>query len=168
MVPPTKIITEEDLQAMFIRRHIDISIGSRCCAHQMVDSRLSHEAFYSLVPYKNAIRSVSHENLRLILQCYREKVNSKKHLDFDDCFCLSDAELKMLTGFTRVQHDTILSYKPTTALKNLMTRSARSALAYLLIKLKLGLTDSVFGGNGWCRGQTTNEPYHRQCASGAR
>lgn len=49
----------------------------------------------------------------------------------------------MLTGFTRAQHDTILSYIPTTALKNSTTRSARSALAYLLMKLKLGLSNSI-------------------------
>lgn len=92
MVPPTKTITEEDREAMFIRRHIDIPIDSRCCAYHMVDNRLTHEAFYSLAPYKKATRVISRENLQAILNSYRDKGNSKKHLDFDDHLCLSDLE----------------------------------------------------------------------------
>jgi hypothetical protein len=78
-----------------------------------------------------------------ILQSYRGRVTSKKHLDFDDYLRMTDADYTLLTGFTRAQHTRILSYIPPTALKNSVTRSARSALACLLMKLKLGLSNSV-------------------------
>ncbi|CAF4738959.1 unnamed protein product [Rotaria socialis] len=57
--------------------------------------------------------------------------------------CLADADYIKLTGFTRAQHAHILSHISTTSLRNSATRSARSALAYLLMELKLGLSGSV-------------------------
>ena len=109
----------------------------------MIDNRLSSEAFSSLLPYKVEDRLFSQKDLMNILESYRAKVTSKKHLDFDDCVSIPDSDYKILTGFTRAEHSHILSHIPPSALKNSLTRSARSALAYLLMKLKLGVSDSV-------------------------
>ena len=143
MVPPTKIIGEDDRSEMFLRRHIDIPKGSRCCASHMIDNRLSCEEFSSVQPYKVQSRPFCVKDLMSILDSYRAKVNSRKHLDFDDYLSIPDASYKLLTGFTRAEHRRILSHIPPSALKNSLTRSARSALAYLLMKLKLGVSDSV-------------------------
>ena len=128
---------------MFLRRHIDIPTGSRCCEGHTVDKRLSHEAFLSLMPYEVRNRSFSQANIVAMLELYRTRLNSNKHLDFDNCLSLIDADYVKLTGFTHAQHSHILSYIPATSLRNSVTRSARSALAYLLMKLKLGLSNSV-------------------------
>ena len=56
---------------------------------------------------------------------------------------LTDTDCVKLTGFTRTQHTQILSHIPPGAVKNSITRSVRSALAYLLMKLKLGLSNSI-------------------------
>jgi hypothetical protein len=56
---------------------------------------------------------------------------------------MTDADYTKLTGFTRAQHTRILSYVPSTALKNSANRSIRCALGCLLMKLKLGLSNSV-------------------------
>jgi len=128
---------------MFIRRHIDIPAGSRCCESHTIDKCLSREAFLSLMPHKVQIQSFSREDVVTMLQSYRTRLNNSKHIDFDDTLSLTDADCMRLTGFTRAQHDHILSFIPATALKNSVTRSARSALAYLLMKLKLGLSNSI-------------------------
>ena len=70
-------------------------------------------------------------------------INSTKHIDFDDLFSLSDSDYKNLAGFTRAQHDRVLAYIPTTALKNSINRSPGCTLACLLIKLRLGVSNSV-------------------------
>ena len=128
---------------MFIRRHIDIPAGSRCCGSHTIDKRLSREAFLSLMPYKVQNRSFSSEDLVNMIQSYRKRINSNKHIDFDDCLSLTDDDYMKLTGFSRAQHNHILSFIPSTALKSSVTRSPRSALAYLLMKLKLGLSNSI-------------------------
>ena len=56
---------------------------------------------------------------------------------------LTDTDCVKLTGFTHTQHTQILSHIPPGAMKNSTTRSVRSALAYLLMKLKLGLSNSI-------------------------
>ncbi|CAF4616697.1 unnamed protein product [Rotaria socialis] len=69
--------------------------------------------------------------------------NSNKNVDLDDPLSLSDIEYKNLTGFTRTQHDRVLSYIPASALKTSINRSPRCAIACLLMKLRLALSNSV-------------------------
>ena len=143
IVPPAVTIREQDRTEIFIRRQIEIPVGSRCCKIHTVDKHLSAEAFLSVVPYKVEDRLFYRKSLTNLLQSYRLRVNSNKHLDFDEPLSLTDGDYVKLTGFTRNQHTQILSHIPSTALKNSTTRTARSALGYLLMKLKLGLSNSV-------------------------
>ena len=95
------------------------------------------------MPHQVQNRPFSKENIVTILQSYKIRLNSNKHLDFDDCPCLADDDYIKLTRFACTQHIHVLSYVPATALKNSVTRSTRSALAYLLMKRKLRLSNSV-------------------------
>ena len=51
--------------------------------------------------------------------------------------------IKISRGSTRVQHDRIPTYIPTNSLINSINRSPRCALACLLMKLRLGVSNSV-------------------------
>ncbi|CAF4519829.1 unnamed protein product [Rotaria sp. Silwood2] len=121
MMPPTVTIREEDRNELFIRRHIEIPSGSRCCKKHTVDKRLLPEAFLSLVPHKVEYRLFSPQRLINVLQTYRSRLNYKKHLDFDECMSLTDADYVKLTGFSRAQHTQILSHIPSGAMKNSTT-----------------------------------------------
>ena len=128
---------------MLIRRNIGISKGSHCCKTHTINGYLKHEAFFALTPY-NSDRQIFDCNYIInMMQKFRTIINSNKRIDFDDPFCLSDTDYKNLTGFTRAQHDRVLLYIPSTALKNSINRSPRCALACLLIKLRLSLSNSV-------------------------
>ena len=61
MVPSTKTTHEEDRNKMFIRRHISIPVGSRCCHDHIVDDRLSHETFLLLTSFKEESQSISRQ-----------------------------------------------------------------------------------------------------------
>ena len=108
-----------------------------------IHRHLLPEAFLSIVSDKLENRLFSRRKLINLLQSYRTRLNSNTHVNFDDCMCFTDADYVKLTGFIRAQHTKILSHIPATALKNSATRSARSALAYLLMKLKLDLSNSI-------------------------
>ena len=56
---------------------------------------------------------------------------------------LTDTDCVKLTGFTGTQNTQILSHILPDAVKNSTTGKVRSALAYLLMKLKLGLSNSI-------------------------
>ena len=136
-------IREEDRKEMFVRRHIEIASGSRCCEVHTVNKRLLPEAFLSLVPHRMEYRLFSSQRLINFLQLYQTRLNCRKHLDFDECMSLTETDYVKLAGFTRAQHAQILSHIPSGAMRSSTTRSVQSALGYLLMKLKLGLSDSV-------------------------
>ena len=136
-------ICEEDRKEMFLRRHVEIPSGSRCCEVHTINNRLLPEAFLSLVPHRMEYRFVSSQSLINVLQLYRTRLNCRKHLDFDECMPLTETDYVKLTGFTRAQHAQILSHIPSGAMRSSATRSVQSALGYLLMKLKLGLSDLV-------------------------
>jgi len=143
LVPPTITIKEEDRNDMLIRRNIIIPKGSRCCEGHTTNGYLSREAFFGLTAYKVDRQIYNYNYIINILQKFRVMINSNKHIDFDDRYSLSDIDYKNLTGFTRAQHDRVLTYIPPSALKNSINRSPRCALACLLMKLRLGISNAV-------------------------
>ena len=128
---------------MLIRRHIDIPKGSRCCERHTVNGFFISWSIFGLTAYKNDHRLFDGHDIVDIVKNFQAILYSNKCIDFDNCFSLSDIDYKTLTGFTREQHDRILSYIPPTTLKNSINRSPRCALACLLMKLKLGASNSV-------------------------
>ena len=126
-----------------IRRNIYIPKGSRCCKDHTFNGYLLRKAFFELTGYKTNYKTFDCSNINNTLEKLRTMVNSNKHIDFDAAFSLSDTDYKNLTGFTRAQHDRVLAYIPSTALKNSINRSPRCALACLLTKLRLGLSNAI-------------------------
>ncbi|CAF4965815.1 unnamed protein product, partial [Rotaria socialis] len=139
MVPPTVTIKKEDRSNIFIRRNIFIPKGSRCCKIHTSNGYLLREDFFKLTAYKDDYRIFNLNYIVNTMQKLRKMVNSNKNVDFDDPLSLSDIEYKNLTGFTRTQHDHVLSYIPASALKTSINRSPRCAIACLLMKLRLGV-----------------------------
>jgi hypothetical protein len=143
LTPPTVTIKKEDRDNVFVKRNIIIPKGSCCCDEHTVNGYLSREAFFAITAYKDRQETFGVNYIIDIMQKLRTEVNTNKHLNFDDGFSLSDTDYKNLTGFTRAQHDHILTYIPPSALKNSINRSPRCAIACLLMKLRLGLSNSV-------------------------
>ena len=143
MVPAAVNIIEEDRNHMLIRRNISIPKGSRCCKKHTLNGYLKQESFFGLMAYKSDYQIFGCDHIINTIEKLRTMINSTKHIDFDHSFFLSDADYKNLTGFTRTQHDRVLAHIPTTALKNSINRSPRCTIACLLIKLRLGTSNSV-------------------------
>ena len=100
-MPPAVTIRKEDRTEMFIRRHIEIPAGSRCCKKHTIHERLLPEAFLSIVSHKLENRLFSGQKLINLLQSYRTPLNNNKHFNFDDCTRFTDADYVKLIGFTR-------------------------------------------------------------------
>ncbi|CAF4856090.1 unnamed protein product [Rotaria socialis] len=143
MVPPTVTIQKEDRSIIFIRRNIFIPKGSRCCEIHTSNGYLLREDFFKLTAYKDDYRIFNLNYIVNTMQKLRKMVNSNKNVDFDDPLSLSGIEYKNLTGFTRTRHDRVLSYIPASALKTSINRSPRCAIACLLMKLRLTMSNSV-------------------------
>ena len=143
LVPLTVTIKTEDRKKILIRHNIDIPEGSRCCKDHTSKGYLLHDGFFNLTAYKHDYKIFDGNCVINTIEELRTVINSNKHMDFDDAVSLSDNDYKNLTGFTRAQHDRILTYIPTNSLRNSINRSPRFALACLLMKLRLGVSNSV-------------------------
>ncbi|CAF4172209.1 unnamed protein product [Rotaria sp. Silwood2] len=143
LVSPTITIKKEDRNNILIRRNVDIPKGSRCCKDHTSNGYLSREAFFKLTAYKINYRIFDSNYIIDTMEKLRTMVHYQKHIDFDDPSSLSDADYKILTGFTRKQHNRVLECIPSTALKNSVNLSPRCALACLLMKLRLGISNAA-------------------------
>ena len=64
-------------------------------------------------------------------------------LNFDEIRCLTSDNYYVLRGLSRTDFDNLTSGIPSSALKNTQNRSARTAIACLLVKLRLGINHQV-------------------------
>ncbi|CAF3923990.1 unnamed protein product, partial [Rotaria sp. Silwood1] len=143
LVSPTITVKKEDRNNILIRRNIYIPKGSRCCKDHTSNGYLSREAFFKLAAYKINYRIFDSNYIIDTMKKLRTMVNCQKRIDFDDPSSLSDADNKILTGFTQPQHNRVLECIPSTALKNSVNRSPRCALACLVMKLRLGISNAA-------------------------
>jgi hypothetical protein len=74
-----------------------------------------------------------------------EKIQDNPPFDFDHSHRLSSEDYFILTGLDRLQFDDLCSHIPSSALRHSETRSARTAVACLMMKLRLGLSNEVLG-----------------------
>ena len=64
-------------------------------------------------------------------------------LNFDEIRCLTSDNYYVLTDLSRIDFDNLTSCIPSSALKNTQNRSARTAIACLLMKLRLEISHQV-------------------------
>lgn len=67
----------------------------------------------------------------------------QRRLDFDNYRSLSDEEYKILTGLSKVQFDDLSGQISTSSIRHSTNRSVRTAVAILLCKLRLGLSNNL-------------------------
>ena len=141
LVPSIVAIKLEDRNKILIRRNIDIRKGPRCCKNHMSKGYPLYDRFFMLTAYKNEYKTFDGNCIINTMEKLRTVINSNKHVDFHDAVSLSDNDYKNLTEFTRAQRDEILTNILTTSLRNFINRSPRCALACLLMKLRLGVSN---------------------------
>jgi hypothetical protein len=67
----------------------------------------------------------------------------QKRLDINNSQALSDDEYKTLTSLSKVQFDDLISRIVTSKILNTNNRSIRTAVAIMLCKLRLGLSNTI-------------------------
>ena len=72
-----------------------------------------------------------------------ETLNNAPILNFNDLTSLTSENYYVLTGLSRSYFDKLCSRIPSMALRNTQNRSARIAVACLLMKLRLGISHEV-------------------------
>ena len=146
-------INEEIRSECLINHKIFIPEKSKCCATHICDDSLLEEGIEMIKKSKVMLFSIEQDELIEIfsliktkLQNLKSKLNNvekKPILSFDVDSTFNASNYHVLTGLTPEQFNDLCSKIPLTDLKHTDLRSPRSAIACLLVKLRLGLSHEV-------------------------
>ena len=101
------------------------------------------EAIDTIAPSSIQYKKVTSSDIQLLINKWQIIFEKQKRLDFDNPQSLSDDEYKTLTSLSKVQFDDLISRIITSDIRNTSNRSIRTAVAIMLCKLRLGLSNSV-------------------------
>ena len=133
---------------------VHIPIGNRCCSTHHTEKTLSTQYIGKMQKNKQEHCMIKKDELITILDEVKKELRRKNDhinqlnknppLNFDDCYMLmSDTNCQVLTGLTRDQFNDLCSEILASALRHTEIRSAKTAIARLLGKLRLGLSHEI-------------------------
>ncbi|CAF3400923.1 unnamed protein product, partial [Rotaria sp. Silwood2] len=150
-----KISCQEINQSIRIQYLLDhniyIPIGNRCCSSHNFDKAVDIQSVEQIKKNKLNYCMIKRDELITILNEMKEELKNKDckihalnqnpPLNFDDDEApMSDSNYHVLTGLTREQFNDLCSEIPPSALRDTDIRTPRTAIACLLVKLRLGLS----------------------------
>ncbi|CAF1249640.1 unnamed protein product [Didymodactylos carnosus] len=136
-------IAAEDRDMIFLTKNVMIREGSRCCRKHLEDHRLTPASINIIKPHKIEIISLKAGDVQMLINKSQILYNQKKRLDFDDCNAISDDEYYNLTSLNKGQFDSLIKEIAAFPIRNTAVRSIRTAVACLLCKLRLALSNTI-------------------------
>lgn len=126
---------------IFIKTGILVPNTCRCCSSHIVNGDFPSDSLSSLA-YSSKDTELDSSEISEILLTLRAAASKKSCLDFDSSDGLTDQDYYRLTGLYKNQFSDLLrSVNP--SLYSTLNRSARTALAILLVKLRTGMSLSI-------------------------
>ncbi|CAF4632107.1 unnamed protein product, partial [Rotaria sp. Silwood2] len=105
--------------------------------------RLTLGAINSVAPSSIQYKIFSFNDVQILLNKWQILFERQKLLDFDNSEALSDDEYKVFTSLSKIQFDELILKISDSSIRNSSNRSIRTAIAILLCKLRLGLSNNV-------------------------
>ena len=136
-------LSSEDRYFILLKKNVFIPDGARCCPGHIENNQLTTDAIDRIAPLSIQSKKFdSNDVLLLISQC-QMLFEQQRRFDFDNYRSLSDEEYKILTGLSKVQFDDLSSQISISSIRHSTNQSVRTALAILLCKLRLGLSNNL-------------------------
>ncbi|CAF1556584.1 unnamed protein product [Rotaria magnacalcarata] len=146
-------ISEKIRAECLINHKIFISEKSRCCTAHICDDSLSEKDIEKIKNSTTMHCSIKQHELieifslmKIMLQNLNTKIENiekRPALCFDADSTFDASNYYVLTGLTLEQFDNLCSEIPSGVIRHSDLRSSRSAIACLLVKLRLGLSNDV-------------------------
>ncbi|CAF3037500.1 unnamed protein product [Rotaria sp. Silwood2] len=134
-----------------LEHHIYIQHKTRCCSKHISNDSLKVESIENIKQHKKRYCMIHREELIDLFNDMKNelrknylKINElakNPPLNFDDTkVCLPEKAYQVLMGITRDQFDDLCSHIPRSKLRTSDLRTSRTAIAMLLVKLRLGIS----------------------------
>jgi len=136
-------VTDEDRYLLLLKKNVFIPEGARCCPGHMTIRRFKSEAIDKIAPYSTQMKKLNAGDVQLLVSKWQMLYEDKKRLDFDNSQSMSDNEYQALTSLSKSQFDDLIGRLSESKIRNSSNRSIRTAIAILLCKLRLGLSNQL-------------------------
>ena len=113
---------------------------ARCCPDHMTNQRLKRAAINSIAPSSIECKKFSSNDIQLLISRWQALFERQKRLDFDNSEVFSGDEDQ---AFTSLSKDNLASQVSSSNIANSSNRSIRMAIAILLCKFRLGLSNNI-------------------------
>ena len=126
---------------IFIKTGIIVTEGARACASHVNGDGLKDDCYGKVTSVSDSVK-VENYDIAQLLNELRETANRKSNaLNLDNADEMTDEDYIRLTGITKNQFNDV--HESLSSLRSTSTRSSRTALAMLLVKLRTGLSLAV-------------------------
>ena len=140
----TAVISDEGRGLIFIREHVFVPKGARCCANHLENGCLPYESFKKLIIYGNELVSFTSDDIKALLLKYRSTLEAEKQILFDQPSSLTGTDYYNLIGLRKQQFNKLISFIPkSNVIRQSTKRSVRTAIGLLLCKLRLDLSNNI-------------------------
>ena len=126
-----------------LKKNVFVPEGARCCLSHMSEGQLTTDAIDRIGPLSIQHKKFNSSDVLVMINQWQMVFRRQKRLDFDDFRSLSDEECKIFKSLSKVQFDDLALHLSESMIRNSSNRSIRNALAILLTKLRLGLSNRV-------------------------
>ncbi|CAF1977187.1 unnamed protein product [Rotaria magnacalcarata] len=136
-------VSSEDRYLLLLKKNIFIPEGARFCPDHVTNRRFKSEAIDKIAPYSTQMKKVNAVDVQLLLSNCQMLYEDKKRFDFDNSQSMSDDEYRTLTSLSKSQFDDLIGRLSQSNILNSSNRPIRTAIAILLCKLRLGLSNQM-------------------------
>jgi hypothetical protein len=136
-------ITTADRSLILLVKNVFVPDGARCCSTHVYNGKLCINAIHKISSSSIQLKKFISNDIQCLISEWQTYFQNQKRFDFDDPRSFSDEEFKTLTGLMKKDFDDLLDQISLSGIRNTTNRSIRTALAILLCKLRLGLSNSL-------------------------
>ena len=134
------VVSAEERTRIFLEKGIYVKENSRCCRGHIVQGCLTAIAMSRLEASRDHA-DLNRSDIIDLLGRMRLAMKPSSRLDFDNPSSMTDEEYVYFTGLTKDQFAEVLTALK--MLRNTSTRSTRTCLAILFVKLRTGLSNNI-------------------------
>ena len=136
-----KCLQPKNWAKIFVKTGIIVNRGALICSDHFNGDALSEESYLKITASSNCFSATSECTKELLNEVRKIALHGSHTLNFDDSTAMRDEDYIRLTGIWKLQFDEVLSHLST--VRSTSVRSSRTALALLLVKLRIGLSLTV-------------------------
>jgi hypothetical protein len=129
------------MKQAWIKKKVYVSRKTRCCKSHLQNKRFTDESLAMITGKKNEVTLTDKEIVQWVNDITSEALRPGRFADFGVNSDMTSDDYKLLTGLSREEFDALHGHL--SGLRNTDVRTTRDALAILLMKLRLNLSQST-------------------------